>query len=156
MREGSDSSIVSGVASRDLRRRDRSSFAFVFMRCQRFVITTSPPGRLSRRALSDLTTLELKIQVSLEYLVLIHRIDADVAKTTRAECVVNSPRVGPVEVKAHSVRQHISDAHSHALQVELAVEHIRIDEVWVERVLILVLQPGVDLTIVFLLLLLNT
>jgi hypothetical protein len=62
----SNSSIVSGVASCDLRRRDRFSFAFVFMPCQRFVITTSPPGRLSRRALSDLTTLEFEIKIRLE------------------------------------------------------------------------------------------
>ena len=37
-----------------------------------------PPGELSRRALIDLTVLEFKAQVRLEYLILIYRIDTDV------------------------------------------------------------------------------
>lgn len=42
------------------------------------VIVNRPPVELSRRALIDLTVLEFKAQVRLEYLILIHRIDTDV------------------------------------------------------------------------------
>ena len=111
-----------------------------------------PAGRrLSRRALINPTVLEFKIQIRLEYLILIERIDTDVAISPGAKCVVDLPGIGVGEVEDYGISQHVPGSHSHALQVELAVEHICIDEVWVERVLILVLPPGVDLPIVFLL-----
>ena len=51
-------------------------------------------GSLSRRALIHLTVLEFKTQIRLEYLILIERIDTDVADSPGAECVVDLPGIG--------------------------------------------------------------
>ena len=66
----------------------------------------------------------IKTQVSLEYLILIERIDADVAISPGAKCVVDLPGIGVGEVEDYGISQHVPGSHSHALQVQLAVEEI--------------------------------
>ena len=81
-------------------------------------------GTLSQRALINLTVLEFKTQIRLEYLILIERIDTDVAEAPGAECVVDLPGIGVGEVEDYGISQHVPGSHSHALQVQLAVEDI--------------------------------
>ncbi len=72
----------------------------------------------------DLSALEFKTQVSLEYLILIERIDADVAISPGAKCVVDLPGIGVGGAEDYGISQHIPGSHSHALQAQLAVEEI--------------------------------
>ena len=81
-------------------------------------------GALSRRALINLNLLEFKTQIRLEYLILIERIDTDVAEAPGAKCVVDLPGIGVGEVEDYGISQHVPGSHSHALQVQLAVEEI--------------------------------
>src|SRR5207247_8745924 len=84
-----------------------------------------PAGRrLSRRALIHLTVLEFETKVSLEYLILIERIDTDVAEASGAECVVDLPGIGVGEVEEYGIRQHVPGSHSHAVQGRLVSEQL--------------------------------
>ena len=98
-----------------------------------------------------LPLLEFETQIRLEYLILIERIDTDVAISPGAECVVDLPGIGVGEVEDYGISQHVPGSHSHALQVQLAVEQVIINEVRIHRILVLVLPPSADLPIVLLL-----
>ena len=60
---------------------------------------------------------EFKAEICLKYLVLVHRIDSEVARSSRAQGVVDSPGIGVGEIKEHGVRQHVPGFDSHPLQV---------------------------------------
>ena len=66
-------------------------------------LVKSSPRNFYRRPLIDLTLLEIKVQIRLEQLILVERIDAYVASSPCAEAAVNTPgiRVGEVERVLH-------------------------------------------------------
>ena len=109
-------------------------------------------GRLSRRALVNLTLLEFEIQVGGEEIVFIRWIGRDGQTTyisASAEIVIVPPTVGVVQGEADSASQVVCRCDTDAVHIQLGIEPIIIDQVWIERELLGVLIPNVDLPIVF-------
>jgi hypothetical protein len=95
--------------------------------------------------------LEFKRQIRLEYLILIHRIDTNVAKAPGAECVIDLPGISVGEIEDYGISQQVPSSHSHAFHVHPNVEQVCVDQVRIERILVGVLPLSADLPIVLLL-----
>ena len=81
-------------------------------------------GKFPRRAWIDLTLLEFKVQIRLEYLILVGRIDAYVARSPCAVGAVDTPGIRPGDVEEYCISQHVSACQDKALMVQLAVEQV--------------------------------
>ena len=55
----------------------------------------------------------------------------------------------PSEVEGYSISYHVASSDGYPFQVQLGVEHFCVDQVWVQRILVLVLPPRVNLPIMF-------
>jgi hypothetical protein len=73
------------------------------------------------------SSLKLQIQISLKDLVFGDWIDGDVANTACAEITVSLPGIGPRDVKANRVGQHVSGFYSYPLHVHTAIEEVRVN-----------------------------
>ena len=109
-----------------------------------------PAGEVtSRRAWIDLTGLESKIQIRLEYLILVFRIDGyGVGNSPCAVGAVDTPGIRPGDVEKYCISQHVSGCHDDALLIQLGVPQVCIDQVGIQRELFLVLPVALDLPIV--------
>src|SRR5581483_2120016 len=115
-----------------------------------------PPRNFPRRPCMNLTKLKLHAHVRLKELILIKRIDLDIAQAASPKAAIDAPRVSPCEVKANGIREHVSAFHGYAFLVKTAIEDIRIDQVGIQRILFGVLIPGPELPITPLLYLANS
>src|SRR6185369_1485905 len=67
----------------------------------------------------------LHASVSLKDLILIKRIDGDIAYAPGAKRAIDAPRIGPCEVKAYGVGEHVPSFHGYGLLVYSAVDDVR-------------------------------
>src|SRR4029077_9602749 len=92
--------------------------------------------------------LELHAHIRLKDLVLVERIDWNIARTSSAKRPIDAPGVGPCEVKANGIGHHVPHLHGYAFLVNTAIEDIRINKVDIERILLGALIPAPDLPVV--------
>ncbi len=93
---------------------------------------------------------ELDVQISGEVLVLAERVDINgLRDSTSAEIMVVPPTIAVVQSEVDSATQVVCRCDTDAVNIQLAIKPIIIDQVLIERVLLLVLIPNVDLPIVF-------
>src|SRR5215831_16244086 len=118
----------------------------------------SRPGRLSRRAFVKPNHLEFDVQVSGEPIVLTRWINSGGLHrdSARAEIVIVPPTVGVGQPDVHRGAQIVCRLNCNAVKIQLTIENIIVDQVWIERELLGVLIPNVDLPIVLLLQLADT
>jgi hypothetical protein len=83
----------------------------------------------------------------LKDLILVERIDRDIANAAGAEITITAPAIGPREVKDNGVGQSVTGFHANALHVHPTVEDIRVNQVRIERKLFGVLPPTADLPV---------
>src|SRR5215471_7982258 len=108
--------------------------------------------RFSRRALAN--ALEREVQIRLEQIIFIRWIRCDRDSTeisTGAEIVVIPPTVGVGQSEIHSGGQIIRRLSHNPVHILLSIENIIVDQIRIERVLLGVLIPKIDLPIAFLL-----
>src|SRR4030095_3252883 len=86
--------------------------------------------------------------VKLKDLVLVERVDGDIAGAPGAKRAIDAPRIGVREVKADGIGEHVSGFHGYGLLVDTAVDDVRINQVGIQRVLLGVLVPSPDLPVV--------
>jgi hypothetical protein len=96
---------------------------------------------------------EFDVQVSGEPIELSQWIKSGgcLSDSTRAEIAIVLPTVGVGQREVDSGRQVVCDPSGDAVHIQLAIENIIIDQVRIERELLGVLIPNVDLPIAFLL-----
>src|SRR5437763_10406336 len=94
---------------------------------------------------------ELHAHVRLKELILIKRIDLDIAQAASAKSAIDAPGVGVCEVQANGVGEQVPGFYGYAFLVNTAIEDVRINQVRIQRILTGVLIPGPELPIAFLL-----
>src|SRR5207253_8915824 len=101
---------------------------------------------------------ELDVQVSGEPIVLSGWINSGGLRcdSACAEIVIVPPTVGVSQRHVHSRGQVVCRSSGDAVHIQLRIENIIVDQVWIERELVGVLIPNVDLPIAFLLQLADT
>src|ERR1043166_1195842 len=93
--------------------------------------------------------LKFQTEVGLKYLILVERIDSNVASAAGAEIVVNLPAVGPGCFERDGIAQHVGRGKRDTFQANAAVEDVRINQVRIEGVLFGVLPPRAQFPIMF-------
>jgi hypothetical protein len=96
---------------------------------------------------SSANILELHTHIRLKQLILVERIDWDITYATSAKRAIDAPGVGPCEVQAKGIGQHVPGFDGYASLVNTAIEDIRIIQVAIQRKLTGVLLPGPDLPV---------
>jgi hypothetical protein len=71
--------------------------------CSRFRIAMTPPGGSPGGLSLNLTVLKFIVQIRLEQLILVHRVDGEVAESAGPNGVVDLPRIRPREVEGHGI-----------------------------------------------------
>src|SRR6476646_519048 len=97
---------------------------------------------------ANIFNLEFHAHIRLKDLVLVERIDLDIAQASSAKRAIDAPGIGICEVKANGIGDHVPDFHRYASLVNTVIEDIRINQVGIQRILLSVLIPRPDLPIV--------
>src|SRR5258705_1672676 len=95
-------------------------------------------GNFPRRAWIDLALLEFKVQIRLEYLILIFRINGyGVGNSPCTVGAVDTPGIRPGDIEEYCISLHVSGCHDDALLIELGVEQFCIYLIWSQLALLL-------------------
>src|SRR5215472_1307387 len=119
----------------------------------------SPPEGRSPSGLSLPNHLEIDVHLRHEQIVFLRWIGCDgniTGISAGAEVVVIPPSVGIAQLQVHSGGEVVCQLNDNPVNILLRVENIIVDQVWIERELLCVLIPKIDLPIVFLLQLTDT
>src|SRR5436190_21983541 len=89
--------------------------------------------------------LKLHVQIGLEDLVFVERVDPDVGDAARAERFIRAAAVAVTEVETNGVAERVSSLDDDALDVHPAIEEVGINQIRVECVLLGVLPESLEL-----------
>ena len=108
-----------------------------------------PPIFLFR--LTNSKSSEFHIQICLQNLVVTQRVDRNVVSATRAEAVVDLPAVYVGKIEPYCVGDHVAGLGTDAFHVQSRIEDVVIDQVRIERVLLVMLPEHIELPLILLL-----